>query len=163
ARRDRAAAAGRDAPHHRRQQDAGGEATRDRRAHGGAQARTSRRRRRGGRRPAVKALLLTREYPPHVYGGAGVVAGPLAQAPAKADQLGSGYLLSRWIEKTGVEAADRVIAVSHRMREDILAHFRVDPERVVVIHNGIDPDQFRRTENRDVLARYGIREPYVLF
>jgi glycosyltransferase involved in cell wall biosynthesis len=49
------------------------------------------------------------------------------------------------------------------MREDILAHFRVDPDRVVVIHNGIDPDQFRRTENRDVLARYGIREPYVLF
>src|SRR5439155_1648722 len=45
--------------------------------------------------------------------------------PWKADQLGSGYLLSSWIEKTGVEAADRVIAVSHRMREDILAHFRV--------------------------------------
>src|SRR6266436_5975577 len=83
--------------------------------------------------------------------------------PWKADQLGSGYLLSSWIEKTGVEAADRVIAVSHRMREDILAHFRVDPDRVVVIHNGVDPDQFRRTENRDVLARYGIREPYVLF
>jgi alpha-maltose-1-phosphate synthase len=83
--------------------------------------------------------------------------------PWKADQLGSGYLLSSWIEKTAVEAADRVIAVSRRMRDDILAHFDVEPDRVVVIHNGIDPDQFRRTEARDVLARRGVREPYVLF
>jgi len=211
----------------------------------------------------VKALLLTREYPPHIYGGAGVVVGQLARAlshlmavevrcfgerspaeatgeialrgytpwervgpgrdgpryapaletlsialamardpvdadvahahtwyadmaglwirtvhriplcvtlhsmeplrPWKADQLGSGYLLSSWIEKTSVEAADRVIAVSRQMREDILAHFRVAPQRVVVIHNGIDPNQFRRTEARDALARRGVREPYVLF
>src|SRR5881628_3674586 len=83
--------------------------------------------------------------------------------PWKADQLGSGYLLSSWIEKTSVEAADRVIAVSRQMREDILAHFRVAPERVVVIHNGIDPNQFRRTEAREALARRGAREPYVLF
>src|SRR5439155_9153056 len=83
--------------------------------------------------------------------------------PWKADQLGSGFLLSSWIEKTGVETADRVIAVSAKMREDILAHFSVDPAKVVVIHNGIDPDRFRRTENRHVRARYGIREPYVLF
>ena len=48
--------------------------------------------------------------------------------PWKADQLGSGYLLSSWIEKTAVEAADRVIAVSGKMREDILAHFpNADP------------------------------------
>ena len=211
----------------------------------------------------MKALLLTREYPPHIYGGAGVVFGQLAEAlrrlmavevrcfgerpaaeaassialrgytpwarvgpgpdgpryapaletlsialamardpvdadvahahtwyadmaglwirmlhriplcvtlhsmeplrPWKADQLGSGYLLSTWIEKTAVEAADRVIAVSRQMREDILAHFRVAPERVVVIHNGIDPDRFRRTEAREVLARRGVREPFVLF
>src|SRR5207247_1358159 len=83
--------------------------------------------------------------------------------PWKADQLGSGYLLSSWIEKTAVEAADRVIAVSRQMRQDILAHFRVDPDRVVVLHNGIDPDLFRRTEAKDVLARRGVREPYVLF
>jgi len=211
----------------------------------------------------VKALLLTREYPPHIYGGAGVVVGQLARAlsqlmavevrcfgerspaeatgeialrgytpwervgpgrdgpryapaletlsialamardpvdadvahahtwyadmaglwirtvhriplcvtlhsmeplrPWKADQLGSGYLLSSWIEKTSVEAADRIIAVSRQMREDILSHFRVAPERVVVIHNGIDPNQFRRTRARDVLGRRGVREPYVLF
>jgi len=211
----------------------------------------------------VKALLLTREYPPHIYGGAGVVVGQLARAlsrlmavevrcfgerspaeatgeialrgytpwervgpgrdgpryapaletlsialamardpvdadvahahtwyadmagfwirtlhriplcvtlhsmeplrPWKADQLGSGYLLSSWIEKTSVEAADRIIAVSRQMREDILSHFRVAPERVVVIHNGIDPNQFRRTRARDVLGRRGVLEPYVLF
>jgi len=83
--------------------------------------------------------------------------------PWKADQLGSGYLLSSWIEKTVVETADRVIAVSNKMREDILAHFRADPARVVVIHNGIDPQRFRRTEARDHLQRLGVTTPYVLF
>jgi glycogen synthase len=209
----------------------------------------------------MKALLLTREYPPHIYGGAGVVVDQLTQAlkrrmgvevrcfgerqpagdgvtvrgytpwdrlkadadgprfapaletlsiglamardpvdadvvhahtwyadmgglwirtvhriplivtlhsmeplrPWKADQLGSGYLLSTWIEKTAVEAADRVIAVSGKMREDILQHFACDPARVVVIHNGIDPDRFRHTDARDHLERLGVRSPYVLF
>ena len=210
----------------------------------------------------MKALMLTREYPPHIYGGAGVVVDQLTQAlskrmavevrcfgaraasndsrvivrgytpwerlkadtdgplfapaletlsiglamardpvdadvahahtwyadmagywirtlyqiplvvtlhsmeplrPWKADQLGSGYLLSSWIEKTSVEGADRVIAVSAKMREDILVHFHADPAKVVVIHNGIDPDRFRRTEARDHLDRLGVREPYVLF
>jgi alpha-maltose-1-phosphate synthase len=83
--------------------------------------------------------------------------------PWKVDQLGSGYLLSSWIEKTAVETADRVIAVSAQMREDILRHFTVDPGRVVVIHNGIDPERFQRTERRDAPARRGVREPYVLF
>src|SRR5206468_1260641 len=83
--------------------------------------------------------------------------------PWKADQLGTGYLLSSWIEKTAVEAADRAIAVSRQMREDILAHFSVDPAKVVVIHNGIDPERFGRTERRDALDRFGVRTPYVLF
>jgi starch synthase len=83
--------------------------------------------------------------------------------PWKADQLGSGYLLSSWIEKTTVEAADRVIAVSNKMREDILAHFQTDPARVVVIHNGIDPDRFRRTDERQHLDRLGVTSPYILF
>src|SRR5437867_2766658 len=83
--------------------------------------------------------------------------------PWKADQLGSGYLLSSWIEKTAVEAADRVIAVSNKMRDDILAHFEADPARVVVIHNGIDPERFRRTDRREHLERLDVRTPYVLF
>ncbi len=211
----------------------------------------------------MKALLLTREYPPHVYGGAGVVVDQLSQAlgrrmpvevrcfgerppgpgsgpltvrgytswprlaagpdgprfapaletlavglamardavdadvahahtwyadmaglwirtlyriplvvtlhsmeplrPWKADQLGSGYLLSTWIEKTAVETADRVIAVSAQMCEDIRRHFTVDPARIVVIHNGIDPERFRRTARHDALDRHGVRPPYVLF
>jgi alpha-maltose-1-phosphate synthase len=209
----------------------------------------------------MKALLLTREYPPHIYGGAGVVADQLSSAlarrmtvevrcfgereprtdgivvrgytpwervradatgprfapaletlsiglamardavdadvvhahtwyadmagvwirtlyriplvvtlhsmeplrPWKVDQLGSGYLMSTWIEKTAVEAADRVIAVSAKMRDDIISHFTVDAEKVVVIHNGIDPDRFRRTERREALARWGVKPPYVLF
>jgi len=211
----------------------------------------------------MKALLVTREYPPHIYGGAGVVADQLSRAlarrmsvevrcfgprdprrdgitvrgytpwervgkgqdkeaprfvpaletlsiglamardtvdadvvhahtwyadmaslwistlyriplvvtlhsmeplrPWKADQLGSGYLLSSWIEKTAVEAAHRVIAVSNKMRDDIIAHFDADPARVVTIHNGIDPDQFKRTQARDHLDRLGVKPPYVLF
>jgi glycogen synthase len=207
----------------------------------------------------MKALLVTREYPPHIYGGAGVVVDQLSRAlarrmgvevrcfgprdprpdgiavrgytpwervggkdvrfapaletlsiglamardpvdadvvhahtwyadmgalwisqlhriplivtlhsmeplrPWKADQLGSGYLVSSWIEKTAVEAAQRVIAVSHKMREDILAHFDADPSRVIVIHNGIDPELFKRTAARDALERLGVRSPYVLF
>jgi alpha-maltose-1-phosphate synthase len=83
--------------------------------------------------------------------------------PWKADQLGSGYLLSSWIEKTAVETADRVIAVSAKMRDDILKYFNADPARVVVIHNGIDPDRFRRTTAREHLDRLGVKSPYVLF
>jgi glycosyltransferase involved in cell wall biosynthesis len=49
------------------------------------------------------------------------------------------------------------------MRDDILEHFKVEPERVVVIHNGIDPERFKRTDAREALARRGVREPYVLF
>jgi alpha-maltose-1-phosphate synthase len=208
----------------------------------------------------MKALMITREYPPHIYGGAGVVADQLSRAlarrmgvevrcfgprepradgialrgytpwerlggkdaprfvpaletlsiglamardpvdadvvhahtwyadmgalwistlyriplvvtlhsmepmrPWKADQLGSGYLVSSWIEKTAVESAHRVIAVSHKMREDILEHFDADPARVVVIHNGIDPDLFKATDRRDALDRLGVTSPYVLF
>jgi starch synthase len=209
----------------------------------------------------MKVLMLTREYPPHVYGGAGVVVDQLSQAlarrltvevrcfgergpsagpievrgyapwervgpgrdharyaaaletlsidlamardpvdadvahahtwyadlagllirmlhriplvatlhsleplrPWKADQLGTGYVVSAWVEKTVVEAADRVIAVSGGMREDILRLFHIDPDRVAVIHNGIDHERYRHTSRREALARLGVREPYVLF
>jgi len=82
--------------------------------------------------------------------------------PWKEDQLGTGYDLSCWIEKTTVEAADRVFAVSAGMKADIEEHYDVDPEKVVVVHNGIDPDRYVFTEKRDVLARHGIADRYVL-
>jgi starch synthase len=62
-----------------------------------------------------------------------------------------------------VERAERVIAVSTGMRADILAHFDVDPDRVVVLHNGVDAGAFRRTDRRDALERHGVRSPYALF
>ncbi len=83
--------------------------------------------------------------------------------PWKEDQLGSGYLVSSWTERAAVEQAERIIAVSSGMREDILKHFRVDPDRVVVVHNGVDAEAFRHTDRRDALERHGVRPPYALF
>ena len=83
--------------------------------------------------------------------------------PWKEDQLGPGYLISSGVERHAVQSADRVIAVSEAMRADVLRHFSIDSGRVVVVHNGIDPDVFARTQRRGVLERLGIREPYVLF
>jgi len=83
--------------------------------------------------------------------------------PWKEHQLGRGYLVSTWAERAAVERAERVIAVSSGMRGDILAHFRVKPERVVVLHNGVDATAFRRTDRKDALERHGVREPYALF
>jgi alpha-maltose-1-phosphate synthase len=85
--------------------------------------------------------------------------------PWKREQLGRGADLSAWIERTVLEAADAVIAVSHEMQADVLRHFRVPPERVHVIHNGVDTAEFRPVTDRAPLDRYGIdpRRPYVLF
>jgi glycogen synthase len=83
--------------------------------------------------------------------------------PWKRDQLGTGYDVSSWIEKTVVEAADRVVAVSNLMRDDILEHYDVDPAKVVVIHNGIDPDVYVPATEKTALTKYGVTEPYVLF
>src|SRR5687768_18126335 len=71
--------------------------------------------------------------------------------PWKAEQLGGGYELSRWVERTAVEAADAVIAVSAGMRADVLRCYPdVDPDKVRVIHNGIDTDEYRRTLSPDL-------------
>ncbi len=85
--------------------------------------------------------------------------------PWKREQLGGGYDLSSWVERTALEAADAVIAVSHGTREDVLRHFGVVPERVRVIHNGIDADFFAPDPGTDALARHGIDPdvPYILF
>jgi alpha-maltose-1-phosphate synthase len=83
--------------------------------------------------------------------------------PWKEEQLGRGYLLSRWLERTGVESADKVIAVSEGMRRDILEVYDVDPQKVVVVHNGVDLAKYRPSDAVDVRAKYGLDDPYVLF
>ena len=85
--------------------------------------------------------------------------------PWKVEQLGNAYHLSAWMERTAIERADAVIAVSRETREDVLRLFGVRPERVHVIHNGIDPEEYRRTEAHGALDRYGIdrAKPFVLF
>ena len=193
----------------------------------------------------MKVALLTREYPPHVYGGAGVhveylarelrdlvevdvrpfaayepspglgngalgamsidlqmaarmdgvalvhshtwyanLAGHVAKLlhgvphvatthsleplrPWKAEQLGpGGYALSSFCERTGLEGADAVIAVSGAMRDDVLrAYPALDEGRVEVIHNGIDAEQYRPDPSADALGKHGVDpdRPYVLF
>jgi starch synthase len=87
--------------------------------------------------------------------------------PWKAEQLGAGgYAVSSFCERTGIEDADAVIAVSGEMRTDVLACYpRVDPARVHVIHNGIDLEEYRPDPGTEVLERYGVdpARPYVLF
>ncbi|HVF15054.1 MAG TPA: glycogen synthase [Acidimicrobiales bacterium] len=86
--------------------------------------------------------------------------------PWKAEQLGSGYGVSSWCERTAIEAADAVIAVSAGMRGDILGTYpSVDPDRVVVIPNGIDPEEYQRDPETDSLERLGVDpdRPSVVF
>jgi glycogen synthase len=85
--------------------------------------------------------------------------------PWKAEQPGAGYRVSRWMEQTGIEHADAVIAVSQETRNDVLRLFTIASDRVHVIHNGIDLDQYRKTSAVDALARRGVdpERPYVLF
>ncbi len=86
--------------------------------------------------------------------------------PWKAEQLGGGYRVSSWVEHESYRAADGIIAVSHGMRNDVLASYRdVDPQRVFVVHNGIDVEQYRPNPDPEVVARHGIdaHRPFVLF
>ncbi len=77
--------------------------------------------------------------------------------PWKAEQLGGGYRLSSWVERTAYEGADAVVAVSHGMRADILRSYpSVDPEKVKVIHNGIDSEQWKRAVDPDAVRRHGV-------
>ena len=83
--------------------------------------------------------------------------------PWKREQLGGGYDFSVWVEKTAMEMADAVIAVSAQTKGDIERLFNVKPERLHVIYNGIDLDEYRKTESSAALTRYGIKKPFVLF
>jgi alpha-maltose-1-phosphate synthase len=84
----------------------------------------------------------------------------------KAEQLGSGYAMSSWMEQTAIVDADAVIAVSQGTKEDILqAYPEVRPERVHVIYNGIDLNEYQKTAEKTALVEYGVDPalPYVLF
>jgi starch synthase len=87
--------------------------------------------------------------------------------PWKAEQLGGGYALSSWAEKTALEAADAIIAVSQGSRADMLerAYPDIDPGKVTVIYNGIDTEQYAPDPDTDVLAKYGVDpdRPSVVF
>ncbi|MGC1481476.1 MAG: glycogen synthase, partial [Chthoniobacterales bacterium] len=85
--------------------------------------------------------------------------------PWKREQLGRGYDFSSWLEKTAMEMADAVIAVSEETRTDILRLFDVPAERVPIIYNGIDLEEYQRTDSTASLARLGIDvdQPYALF
>jgi glycogen synthase, Corynebacterium family len=85
--------------------------------------------------------------------------------PWKREQLGGGYDFSVWVEKTAIEMADAVIAVSESTKADLLRLFRLDPARVHVIHNGIDLEEYVERRDDEVLRRHGIdpARPYILF
>ncbi len=85
--------------------------------------------------------------------------------PWKREQLGGGYDFTLWLEKTAIEMADAVIAVSTETKEDILRLFDVLEEKVPIIYNGIDPEEYQIREDKDVLRRLDVdpENPFVLF
>jgi glycogen synthase len=85
--------------------------------------------------------------------------------PWKVEQLGNGYFLSRWIENHAYKTADGVIAVSEQMKTDVVEAYGINPEKVTVIHNGIDPEFYQPTFDTNLLLEYGINPeiPFVLF
>jgi starch synthase len=85
--------------------------------------------------------------------------------PWKREQLGGGYDFSLWVEKTALEMADAIIAVSGETRRDITRLFKVDPARVPVIYNGIDLEEYGKVDSTTTMQRFGIdpARPFLLF
>ena len=85
--------------------------------------------------------------------------------PWKREQLGHGYDASSWIEKTAIEMADALIAVSEETKEDVIKHFDVDESKIHVIYNGINLQQYITTSETSTLDEYGVdkTKSYVLF
>jgi len=85
--------------------------------------------------------------------------------PWKREQLGGGYDFTVWLEKTALEMAEAVIAVSHETKNDIQRLFNVHPERLHVIYNGIDLDEYQPTSADEVLRQFAIdrSRPFLLF
>jgi len=85
--------------------------------------------------------------------------------PWKREQLGGGYDFTCWLERTALEMADAVIAVSSETKNDINRLFNVDPAKMHIIYNGIDPDEYQPATSHGALRRLGVNphEPYILF
>lgn len=85
--------------------------------------------------------------------------------PWKREQIGRGYDLSSWVEKTTLEMADTVIAVSKSTSDDLTRLFDIEESRIRIIANGIDTEEYKPAVDAEVLARFGIdgNSPYVLF
>ena len=85
--------------------------------------------------------------------------------PWKREQLGYGYDCSSWLEKTAIEMADAVVAVSQETKRDVERLFNVDPARIRIIYNGIDPEEYYPRKETQLLAENGIHpnKPYLLF
>jgi glycosyltransferase involved in cell wall biosynthesis len=99
----------------------------------------------------AKLVLTTHSLEPH--------------RPWKVEQLGTAYQASSWVERTAYENADGVIAVSASMRGDVHSLYGVPYDKIRIIHNGIDLNQYTPTRDPAVLAKYKIdpEKPYVLF
>lgn len=83
--------------------------------------------------------------------------------PWKEEQLGRSYHLTSWIERVALESSDRIVAVSKHSQREIIELFNVKPERVVVIHNGIDLDVWKHSTASETRKAYGIDGDYILF
>ncbi len=85
--------------------------------------------------------------------------------PWKREQLGRGYDTSSWVEKTAIEMADAIIAVSKETKEDVLKYFNVDEDKIKVIYNGINLEEYVVTTETSTLDKFGINQtkPFVLF
>jgi len=84
--------------------------------------------------------------------------------PWKSEQLGGGYAISSWAEKSAYESAAAIIAVSDGMRADVLAAYpTIDPNKVVTIRNGVDTTRFAPNHDESVAAKFGVTGPYAIF
>lgn len=85
--------------------------------------------------------------------------------PWKREQLGTAYDATTWIERTAYRSADGIVAVSDAMKDDVVGLYGVDPGRVEVISNGIDPGEYRPVDRPDLLRQHGVDpdRPFVLF
>ena len=83
--------------------------------------------------------------------------------PWKREALGTGYNLSMWAERNGLMECDLIIAVSEGTKKDIIKSYGIGPSKITVIHNGIDETLWKPIVNEEVLRKYGITKPYVLF